>query len=242
MKQSRLSCPSWVIPGTYGENLAFLETQGAIQNIELLFFIYDGSVKLELERDLNTIIRCRGRFTYTAHLPDRLNRDHEQLITILSPLVDHFVFHPVQPEEEMQVDELAHLIKGWQESYGDRFLAENTKPLWLDALEERLPDIPICMDTGHLGQTDAILDFWQSRKGRIREIHLHSTDEKAARLDGRLPDHRPLRGDEAWLEPLVTASAAEPNPPLINLELFSWQEVEQSLNVIQRTLNYISIK
>jgi len=242
MNQLRLSCPSWVIPGTYGENLAFLETKGAIHNIELLFFIYDGSVKLELERDLNTIIRCGSRFTYTAHLPDRLNRDHEQLIANLSPLVDHFVFHPVQPEEEMQVDELAHLIKGWQESYGDRFLAENTKPLWLEALEERLPDIPICMDTGHLGQTDAILDFWQSRKGRIREIHLHSTDEKAARLDGRLPDHRPLRGDEAWLEPLVTASAAEPNPPLINLELFSWQEVEQSLNVIQRTLNYISIK
>ena len=242
MNQLRLSCPSWVIPGTYGENLAFLETKGAIHNIELLFFIYDGSVKLELERDLNTIIRCGSRFTYTAHLPDRLNRDHEQLIANLSPLVDHFVFHPVQPEEEMQVDELAHLIKGWQESYGDRFLAENTKPLWLEALEERLPDIPICMDTGHLGQTDAILDFWQSRKGRIREIHLHSTDEKAARLDGRLPDHRPLRGDEAWLEPLVTASAAEPNPPLINLELFSWQEVEQSLNIIQRTLNNVSIK
>lgn len=232
MNQIHLSCPSWVIPGTYGENLAFLDDKLSIENIELLFFMYDPSVRRELEADLKTIIRYRGRFTYTAHLPDTVQPEHEELVERLLPLVNHFILHPANPEEPRRLDELARLIEAWSVRYGKRFLAENTKSSWLEALEARLPDIPVCMDTGHLGSEGAILGFWKRRKGRIRELHLHSIDEAAARLDGRLPDHRPLRGDEAWLEPLIAEIGQQKTQPLINLELFSWQEVEKSLSVL----------
>ncbi|AEJ19703.1 cobamide remodeling phosphodiesterase CbiR [Gracilinema caldarium] len=232
MNQFRLSCPSWVIPGTYGENLAFLEDKAAIQNVELLFFLYDESVQRELEADLESITKYRGRFTYTAHLPDKLSQNHQELIERLLPLAEHFIVHPTNPEHPHKVDELAKLLQTWRMQYGNIFLAENTKPRWLEALEARIPDIPVCMDTGHLEHTEAILAFWLDRQSRIREIHLHSTDRKAAQLDGRLPDHRPLRGDEAWLRPLMHEAMGQNPQILINLELFSWAEVAQSLEIV----------
>jgi hypothetical protein len=233
MNKLRLSCPSWVIPGTYGENLVFLEDKAAIVNVELLCFIYDESVQQELERELKFITGYQKRFTYTVHLPDRLSQDHEGLIEQLRPLASHFVFHPVNPEDHPRVDELAKIITSWRNQYGDMFLAENTKPLWLEAFETLIPDIPVCMDTGHLEHSEAILAFWGHRKQRIREIHLHSTDRKTAELDGRLPDHRPLRGDEAWLVPLMQAVGQLYRDMLINLELFSWAEVAQSLEILK---------
>ncbi|MCA1951180.1 MAG: hypothetical protein LDL24_11450, partial [Treponema sp.] len=154
-------------------------------------------------------------------------------------------------------DELSSLISAWQARYGDRFYAENTKPGWLEALETRLPSIPLCMDTGHLvlaaphtgsnepkntgalyyAPAQRVLSFWESRKSRIRELHLHSTDIVAAAQDERLPDHRPLTGSELWLEPLTIALMGQERQPLINLELFSWQEVEKSLKVLQTMFN-----
>lgn len=257
MKSLNVSVPSWVIPGTYGENLSFLEDKEDITNIELLFFIYDDSVREELDADLGSIKKYRKRFTYTVHLPDHLKPEQEDLVATLSPLVEHFVFHPVNPDHSIQVDELSSLIFAWQARYGDRFCAENTKPGWLEALEAHLPTIPICMDTGHLALVDnniidheaenrdsvfdlatqRILSFWESRKSRIQELHLHSTDTAAAAQDQRLPDHRPLLGSESWLVPLTTVLMVQKRQPLINLELFSWQEVEKSLKVLQTMLN-----
>lgn len=234
MKQLRIACPSWVIPGTYGENLRFLEDKPAIQHVELLFFIYDSTVQQELERDLELIQNYRGRFSYTAHLPDRLSKEHQRLIDILLPFTDHFIIHPVNPEEPYKVDELARLLQSWRRLYGDIFLAENTKPLWLDAFLARISDIPLCMDTGHLEEPEAVLEFWHQWKSRIGEIHLHSTDAKAAKIDGRLPDHRPLRGDEGWLEPLLKEIKEQDRQRLINLELFSWEEVAVSLRTLQK--------
>uniref|UniRef100_A0A7C3EBD0 AP endonuclease n=1 Tax=Gracilinema caldarium TaxID=215591 RepID=A0A7C3EBD0_9SPIR len=233
MNQLRLSCPSWVIPGTYGENLAFLADKSAIHNVELLFFIYDDSVRQELDQDLGLIKNYKSRFTYTAHLPDKLSEDHQGLIEILLPLAEHFIVHPANPEEPQKVDELAGLLQAWRSQYGDLFLAENTKPRWLEAFLDRIPDMPLCMDTGHLGEAEQILAFWHSQRDRIREIHLHSTDVQAAKVDGRLPDHRPLRGDEAWLGPLLQGIIGHNHQILINLELFSWEEVAMSLETLK---------
>ncbi len=257
MKQIRISCPSWVIPGTYAENLAFLEDKPSIQNVELLFFIYDDSVQRELRNDMVAIQNYHTRFTYTAHLPDPLRPEHESLIASLSPWVEHFVFHPVHPDNPIQVDELSALITAWQSRYGNRFCAENTKPGWLEALEARLPSIPLCMDTGHLALSDTntrnnergnsspasdantqrVLGFWEGRKNRMLELHLHSTNAEAAQRDRRLADHRPLTGNEPWLCSLVRNIIEQPTQPLINLELFSWQEVEKSLSVLHIMLN-----
>lgn len=236
MNQVKLSCPSWVIPGTYGENLVFLADKTDIQNIELLFFIYDDSVQQELEQDMEQIKNYKGRFTYTAHLPDKLSQNHQELIDRILPLAKQFIVHPANPEDPHSVDELAGLLQAWRGRYGDIFLAENTKPRWLETLLARIPDMPLCMDSGHLGEPGPILAFWHNWQSRIREIHLHSTDIQAAQIDGRLPDHRPLRGDETWLGPLMQEIIGHNHQILINLELFSWEEVAMSLETIKTFL------
>jgi hypothetical protein len=82
-----LSVPSWVIPGTYAENLRFLETKEEVRGVELLFYLYNGEVKAELDREWEGIRGCKERFVFTAHLPDEFSPSHEELVVRLAPLV-----------------------------------------------------------------------------------------------------------------------------------------------------------
>jgi sugar phosphate isomerase/epimerase len=224
-----LVTPSWVIPGTYAENLRFLEDKKEIAGVELLFFIYDDETRAQLDSEWNEICRYKERFIFTAHLPEKLLGEHEELVARLAPLVRHFIVHP--PRENPAA--LARLLKEWGKRYGALFLAENITPGLLEALLPHLgEDELLCMDTGHLlldGKNPA--NFFNTYGKRIGEIHLHGLDREQAARDGRLPDHRRLRGDEAWLLELL--------PPLkdyrgiINLEVFSWEEVRTGIEVLR---------
>jgi hypothetical protein len=229
---SVLSAPSWVIPGTYAENLRFLWDKKEIQGVELLFFLYDDEIKAQLDSEWEEICHYRERFIFTAHLPELLLPAHNELVARLAPLVRHFIVHPAAENPEAQ----ARLLEEWCKRYRASFLMENTKAGLLEAL---LPDLGIdaglCMDTGHLlleGKNPAA--FFTVHRERIGEIHRHSTDQKKAVIDGRLIDHRQLRGDEPWLSELLPL--LKDYRGLINLEVFSWEEVRASIDILKRNL------
>ncbi|MDR1576305.1 MAG: AP endonuclease [Treponema sp.] len=235
-----LIVPSWVIPGTYAENLRFLADKKEIAGVELLFFIYNDEAKAQLDSDWEKICRYRERFIFTAHLPENLRPEHEELVARLAPLVRHFIVHPAAENPAAQ----AKLLAEWEErcgggaqdgsGRGPLFLAENTLPGLLEGLLPHLGAAGLCMDTGHLlieGKNPP--DFFIAHRERIGEIHLHSVDHTAALQDGRLPDHRRLRGDEAWLAELLPL--LKNYRILINTEVFSWEEVRAGIDVLRKT-------
>ena len=227
---SILSVPSWVIPGTYAENLRFLEDKKEIQGVELLFFLYDDEIKTQLDSEWEEILRYAKRFVFTAHLPELLLPAHSDLVARLAPLVRHFIVHPAKQNPEAQV----RLLAEWRDRYGAHFLAENTNAGLLEATLPLLETgMGICMDTGHLlldGKNPA--GFFTSHRERIGEIHLHGIDPKEAAIDGRLKDHRRLRGDEGWLLELLLL--LEDYSGIINLEVFSWEEVKPGIDSWRR--------
>ncbi|MHC6204726.1 cobamide remodeling phosphodiesterase CbiR [Breznakiellaceae bacterium SP9] len=220
---SVLAVPSWVRPGTYLENLRFLEGQKEIQAVELLFFIYDEAVALELDREWEAIVSLKSRFLFTAHLPDPLLSVHEALIERLSPHVQHFIIHCTE----------AATIKSFQAKYGvTRFVLENTFKGHFEVLLDRLDaDTKICMDTGHLLlEEKEPLDFYLRYQSRITEIHLHGIDRESAQRDKRLIDHRPIRGDESWFAALLPQ--LERFSGIINTEVFSWEEAQKGIRAL----------
>ncbi len=235
---SMLAVPSWVIPGTYRENLEFLESRVEIEAVELLFFMYDDQVRSLLDSEFPTIRDFAQRFTYTVHLPDPLKPEHEELVERLSALVRHFIVHPGEPAKSEQ---LAALLDAWENRYRvkgngkaerPRFFVENTHPGRLEALLELRPDSGICMDTGHLALEGASpSSFFRAHESRIGEIHLHGIDRKAAMEDGYLPDHRALAGTEDWLWDMK--SRLQEYPGVVNLEVFSWPQVEKTLQALK---------
>lgn len=206
--------PSWVVPGTYLENIRFLEDKRAISGVELLFFLYDEETRRLFEREYHEIMGYRSRFQFTAHLPEPLEPKHAALIDMLSPLVKHFIVHP----------------DGSAVFPDNRFVLENTQLEKFEAALRQFPaDKSVCMDTGHLLLEDEPpLAFFHRYGDRIKEIHLHGLDRDKALLDGLLPDHRPVKKNDRWfreLQPALTRFNG-----VVNLEVFSWQEVAESLD------------
>jgi sugar phosphate isomerase/epimerase len=231
----KIIVPSWVIPGTYIENLRFLDDKEEIAGVELLFFIYDDEIKNNITDEFEDICRFKDRFIFTAHLPDVLKPEHEELVEKLSPLVQHFIVHP---GKEGGAEVQANFINTWAEKYKDpskkyRFLAENTNPGLLEALLPKLnANIGLCMDFGHLLLEEKNPSVYLNQfQNKIGEIHLHGLDREKAAIDKRLPDHRPINEDSIYIKEIF-ASLKE-FQGLINLEVFSWEEVEESLKAIK---------
>jgi hypothetical protein len=244
--KAKLLVPSWVIPGTYLENLRFLEDKPEVQGVELLFFIYNDETRDQLDAEWEGIRQFADRFVFTAHLPDPLLPEHEELVNRLNPLVRNFIVHPGPPED---AHVLGALVNGWAKKYPVpscctdlpvRFLAENTNRGMLEALLPHLDeDVGLCMDTGHLlmeGKSPA--DFFAKYRDRIGEIHLHGLDREKAAIDGRPVDHRPVRAEERWfgeLFPLLKDFIG-----IINMEVFSWEEAAAGINAIKQFSTFMN--
>ncbi|MDR2841849.1 MAG: AP endonuclease [Spirochaetaceae bacterium] len=225
-----LAVPSWVIPGTYIENLNFLQDKKEIDAVELLFFIYNDDVKTELQNEWDAITSYKKRFIFTAHLPDPVLSEHEELIVKMLPHVRHFIIHGGKG-----FDDGADLIAAWQKEYGmEKFVLENTREDRLEKLLEHLPgDTRICMDTGHLLiAKKSPLQFFNKYKNRIAEIHLHGTDNEKAKLDGKLVDHRPVNKNDQWYKEIETL--LKNFKGVINMEVFSWEEVLGTLGTLEK--------
>ncbi|HTX73337.1 MAG TPA: hypothetical protein VMC79_10970 [Rectinemataceae bacterium] len=217
----RYHVPSYLIPGTWLENLRRLETAEWISGVELLVFSYDDDAKSILNRERHGLAACTPRFRLTLHLPDPLESRHEELLELSLPFTSSYVLHP--PGSILEMERWLRLVEDWRAAYGPKFHLENTAGATFVAVEAALPDIELCADCGRLlldGHDP--LGWLDGRASRLRQLHLHSA------AAGR--DHLPLRAEEPWLRrlfPYLVAFAG-----IVELELFSLEAVERSRDAL----------
>ncbi len=222
------SVPSYVIPGTYAENLRFLEDKPEVEGVELLFYLWDPEVEDLLDRELPEIRSFSSRFRFTAHLPDRIRPEHRRILDRIGDLARSFVVHP--PADLDGLPGFADLIVAWRREFGDRFFLENLRTEPFERALEALPEIPLCLDAGHLlAEGKAPADrIGRLREGgrRIEELHLHGI------ADGR--DHRPFGPEAPWLRDLVPFLSGFPG--VAEVELFDWEEARTALSAIRTSV------
>ena len=219
-----LTVPSYVIPGSYYENIVFLADIEAVQGVELLFFFFDEETRRLFIRERPQIELFRNRFHFSTHLPDPLRPEHEEVLAMCAGLSERYVVHTPEGAPGGDTDQFAALVNGWRRRYGERFFLENLIDRDFDGCLERLPDIPICCDIGHLlmGRKD-VGRFLDRHGGRIAEVHLHGVRGGS--------DHRLFGPDEIWIDALV--SFLEDYQGILNLELFSIAEVHEALGLLE---------
>jgi hypothetical protein len=215
-----LSVPSYIIPGTYLENVRYLDSFPEIRAVELLFYLYDPQTRELLLREREGLAARRGRFSFSVHLPDDLKPEHAELMELTGDLAERFVLHPPPSGEQ----EFLALVQRWRAQFGEVFLLENLIDRSFEALAAALPDLPLCMDTGHLLLNGSRIGEFLRRYGpRLREIHLHGVRQAA--------DHRPFGAAEPWLrelEPFLRRFTG-----VVNLEVFSLADVQECLGALR---------
>lgn len=221
-----LSVPSYVIPGTYAENLRFLADKPEVEGVELLFYLWDAEIRDLLDRELAEIQSFAGRFRFTAHLPDRIRPEHREVLDRIADTVRSFVIHP--PLDLDGIEPFADLLKVWKKEFGDRFFLENLQTGPFERAIRELPDIPLCVDVGHIlaegGNPASRIARLLSEGRRIAELHLHG-------LSGDT-DHRPFGKGASWLQDLTPLLAGFGG--VVEIELFNWEQARAALAAVRQ--------
>ncbi len=215
-----LSVPSYVIPGTWLENIRHIDkNMPSVSNTELLFFIYDDETKRLFRPEEKEVFSYQGRLSFTIHLPDPLLPEHEELVGKTAKIAEHWIIHP--PEDGREKN-FIRMVNRWAGIYGNRFLIENL--IYRDStIFIKDTGWPLCMDTGHMllgGGSPP--EYLETHKERIKEIHLHDV------VNGK--DHSPLSARSKWLYDFIPM--LESFGGIINIELFSESDVNKSLEVL----------
>jgi len=225
---ARLSVPSYVVPGTYVENLRFLEERTTQRDVELLFFIYDDDTRALLAAERRDIESYSPRFGFTVHMPDSVEASHEELLEATAGYASTFVIHPPRADDDLPA--FVELMDEWRGRYGpDRFLLENTRLARFDAADRALADSEygpprLCADIGHLRVEGVEPSAWVvERAGRVAEMHVHGYDGRS--------DHVPFAAGERWLadlEPFVRSFGG-----VVEMELFSWPQLAAASAILR---------
>lgn len=214
-----LSVPSYVIPGTYGENVEYLADRREIQAVELLFYYFDDDSRDLFVREKSLIASYRERFTFAVHMPDTLLPQDERLIELTRDLAQRYILH--SPAGDL--DEFRDMVEGWQERYGRVFLVENLIARDFSPVAEKMSSFSLCCDTGHLLRNgSSIEEFLKCYGSRIEEIHLHGVQDGA--------DHQPFAAGESWFQGLVPFLRAFGG--VVNIEVFSIGEVNTIVSAL----------
>jgi sugar phosphate isomerase/epimerase len=223
-----LSVPSYVIPGTYAENLRFLADKAGVDGVELLFFMYDEEIRTLMLAEIDEIRQFSSRFAYTVHMPDSIFPQHEDIIEATRDIAGSYVIHP--PREDAGLDAFVRLMDDWRGRYGrDAFILENTRVARFNAAEAVLEESryglpPVCVDIGHLRMEGFDPMAWlETKSGRVAELHLHGFDGKS--------DHVPFRADEPWLSDLLPYLHGFAG--VLELELFAWDQLQAVIPILR---------
>jgi sugar phosphate isomerase/epimerase len=215
-----VSAPSYVIPGTYGENVRYLASRDEIQAVELLFYYFDRESRDLFIQEKKLIRSYRGRFSFSVHMPEVLVPDDEELIELTRDLADRYIIHPPATD----IDEFRRLVESWRERYGEVFLIENLIEGEFHEIAAALESFPLCCDTGHLLRSGAgVSDFLERYSERLLEIHLHGVQDGS--------DHRSFAMEESWFQEIVCFLKAYSG--VVNLEVFSVQELDRIVAVLR---------
>ncbi len=250
----KLACPSWVIPGSWGENLDFIlsQVERPVNGVELLVFDFDAKTRAALAAELPTIARAASQLELSIHLPSRVGPGTLELVDMMKDFAKVFVVHPPKRGDE---GDFAGFLRAAADDAlrGQLFAIEYTNEgdfaRGFGLLDESgIPssNFPICMDTGHLlieGRDPADFARWAGE--RLARVHLHDIVCKAAPSGGAdsfpvrsgtadsvgtMRDHAPLKGGSAWLGrlfPILEAFAGT-----VELELFDWEAVLASARLL----------
>jgi hypothetical protein len=225
---ARLSVPSYVLPGTYVENLRFLDERTAQRDVELLFFIYDDDARALLKAERRDIESYSPRFGFTVHMPDAVEASHEEILEATAGYASSFVIHP--PRVDDRLSDFVYLMDEWRGRYGpDRFFLENTVLTRFDTANRALADSEygpprLCADIGHLRVEGVEPSAWVAeRAGRISELHVHGYDGER--------DHIPFAAGERWLSDL--SPFARSFSGVIEMELFAWAELDAAAAILR---------
>ena len=216
-----VSVPSYVIPGTYYENISIISQFEAIQAVELLFFNFDEETRDLFKREKEAICALSGRFAYTVHMPDPLRAEDAGLIELTSDLASHYVLHP--PDAEADPDLFEALVSRWTAEYGKIFLLENITGRIFDSLVDNDRSLSVCCDTGDLlTRGEDVNRFVRRYEPRIKEIHLHGIRK------GR--DHDTIDPKEPWFNCLIPFLKSFQG--FLNIEVFSMKRVKSILQIL----------
>ena len=215
-----ITVPSYIIRGTYAENVTFISTLPAVQGVELLFFLFDDDTKKLYEKEKEQIESYRGRLDFSVHMPDDLKIQDEDLIRCTESLSSRYILHPPTEREV----EFIRLVNSFRENYGEIFFLENVIGRSFGSLLPQLGNIGICCDTGHIllegGKPVEFLEHWG---GRVGEIHLHGVE------DGW--DHRGFGPGETWFEELLPFLSTYNG--VLHLEVFNNPDVQSILDTLE---------
>jgi sugar phosphate isomerase/epimerase len=221
----RLAAPSYLVPGTWLENLRAASTVDWIEGVELLFFSYDEDARRCLDAELSGIESFVDRFDYSLHLPDPLTTADERLVELTRPFVPRYVVHPPRIGVASEtLDSWAELIDTWRSRHGDVFLLEYTERESFAAAEREYSGLPLCADSGRLLLDGEDPVAWmKARAERIGEVHLH-----AARAG---KDHLALSARDGWLPEAARFLAA--TDWRVEIEVFSMEGACSSARALE---------
>ncbi len=221
----RVHVPSYLVPGTWLENIRVAEKLDWVSGVELLFFSYDEDARGIFAREAGAIADFADRFRFSLHLPDPLTSADEALVEAAMPFVRSYVLHP--PRESAELDAWARLVQGLRTRYGRVFYLEYTGRDAFAAAERRLGDMEVCADSGRiLLDGDRPARWLAKMSGRVRELHLHGVSGTK--------DHAPLRPEAPWLREI--AAGLVDFPGILELEVFSLEGAEESYRVLASTV------
>lgn len=214
-----ISVPSWLIPGTWYENLRYISRYEAIKWVELLFYHFDEETRELFYKELDSITHFCGRFSFSVHMPDRLAPEHAEIIELTREVTSHYIIHPPASSP----DRFSSLVNRWRALYGDIFFLENLIDRNIKDCLDLGDSIPICCDIGHLlMRGDDIGKFIDSYGSRIREIHLHGIKNSR--------EHNAFDPLESWFRDLIPTLREFQG--VLNLEVFSIDQVKEILKAL----------
>jgi len=205
----RVSCPSYVLPTGYVENVTY--ALGKVDDVQLLAFDWLPEDPLFKEETLSTLryLAADGGLTYSLHMPvnpkvfvdfeGRLQSTLKIIEKTESLNISAFTFHYDLPEgkewkdlkkaEIKQVDDCyIRFFKAVKAVYPQLEIALENTASPLSALDKVVNQcgLSYAVDLGHLHVQGWGLAEVESRLQKASVVHLHGIEE----TDGKMSDHR----------------------------------------------------
>ena len=246
-KNIKISLPSYIIPGTYYENILFInEKLDFIDNIELLFYFIDDETFELFKKEFAGVVYFNNRFEYSFHLPDDIISNFKNIEKLLNFVYNlkksNFIIHSPDLKKNGFENNLNHFYVFFEKYFNLKdkfnsynFLIENFVERDFSFInKDRFKNENICFDLGHIYKRNEIPENFILKNNikieRIKEIHFHGLYNGK---DHSIFDYIFLRDNFENLKSFFKILLQNiENDLIINIEVFSLEE----FNILYRLL------
>ncbi|MCX8058901.1 MAG: sugar phosphate isomerase/epimerase [Spirochaetes bacterium] len=186
-----LSCPSYIIPGTYLENIKYIYKnieQININNIELLFYFIDYETLKLIQQEIKEILNYNGIFYFSIHLPDDIISNFSNIIELLNILknldISNIIIHSPGDQNFEYLNIFYNYLKELKKFIEKNNL--NIENLLIENLANRdfsfvnskdFEKFGLCLDVGHIYLKKLTIEEYLNENkidlSRVKEIHFH---------------------------------------------------------------------